>query len=50
MDKDLLKRLSAIINEANDVIEENPESDEAEAIFGPLQELGWAVDQILEKD
>ena len=48
MDKDLLKRLDAILNEMHEAIEEmDPESKEAEALFEPVNELGWAVDELL---
>lgn len=48
MDKDLLKRLDAIINEAQNAVEElDPDGEEANALFEPLNELGWAVDELL---
>lgn len=48
MNHDLLKRLDRILNEVNDAIEEmDPDSEEASLLFGPTQELGYAVDQML---
>lgn len=48
MDKDLLKRLDAILNELNDAIDGlNPDSKAASILFEPTQDLGWAVDELL---
>ncbi len=47
MKADLLHRLDAIIDEANDAIEAAPNGAEAELLFSPLQELGYAVNEAL---
>lgn len=47
MDKDLLNRLDALLNELNDALDEmDPDGKEAGLLFEPTQELGWAVDEL----
>jgi hypothetical protein len=48
LDPALLRRLDEILSEVNDAIDElDPDGEAAGALFGPVQELGWAVDELL---
>ncbi len=45
---DLLKRLDAILSEVNAHIDDlPPNGKQATTLFEPVQELGWAVDELL---
>ena len=48
IDIEKIKRLDVLIQQLHDEIDDDPESKEAELLFGPLNELGYAVDQILD--
>lgn len=48
MSEDLLKRLDSIIGETNIAIDKmDPDGREAGLLFEPIQDLGWAVDELL---
>lgn len=50
LDPELLKRLETALNEVNEALEEiDPDSDEATTLFEPVQNLGWALDEITGK-